>query len=64
MLNMTLYNILKEFSVLITIYLDIKLCGLEQYNNRVVLVTKSCKDCRERIELSFYWDAFDIERII
>jgi hypothetical protein len=64
MLNMTLYNILKEFSVLITIYLDIKLCGLEQYNDRVVLVTKSCKDCRERIKLSFYWDAFDIERII
>ena len=64
MLNMTLYNILKELSVLIIVYLDIKLCGFEQYNDRVVLVTKSCKDCIWRVEFSFYWDVFGIESMV
>jgi hypothetical protein len=48
MLNMTLYNILKEFHVSITVYLNIKLRGLEQYNDTIVFITKSCKDYRGR----------------
>ena len=39
-------------------------CGLEQYNNGAVLAIKSCNDCKRRMKLSFYWDAFDIERMI
>ena len=29
-------------------------CGLEQCNDRPALATESCKDCRGRVELSFY----------
>jgi hypothetical protein len=39
-------------------------CGLEQCNDRAALPTKSCNDCKRRMKLSFYWDAFDIERMI
>jgi len=39
-------------------------CGLEQCNDRAALATKSCNDCKRRMKLSFYWDAFDIERMI
>jgi hypothetical protein len=39
-------------------------CGLEQFNDRAALTTKSCNDCKRRMKLSFYWDAFDIERMI
>jgi hypothetical protein len=26
--------------------------------------TKRCKDCRGRVGLSFYWDAFDIKGMV
>ena len=64
MLNMTLYNILKELNILIIVSLDIKLCGFEQYNDKDVLVTKSCKDCIGRVGFSFYWDVFGIESMV
>jgi len=64
MLNMTLYNILKELHVSITVYFNIKLRGLKQYNYTTVLITKSSKGCKGRVRLSFNWDIFDIKKII
>jgi len=37
---------------------------LEQCNVRASLATESCKDCKERVELSFHWDAFGIEGMV
>jgi len=37
---------------------------LEQCNDRDSLATKSCKDCKGRVGLSFHWDAFGIKGIV
>jgi len=56
-----LYNILKGISISIIVYLDLKHYKLERYNYSSALTTKSCKDNRGGLELSFHWDAFGIE---
>ena len=48
----------------LTIYLDLKHCGLEQCNGSSALAIKSCKGSDEGVVLSFYWDAFDTECIV
>jgi hypothetical protein len=37
---------------------------LEQCIGRIALATESWKDCKERVGLSFYWDAFGIEGMV
>jgi hypothetical protein len=59
-----LQNILKELSAPVTIYIDTKHCGLEQYNGSLAFDIKSCKGRRGGMGLSFRWGAFDIERLI
>jgi hypothetical protein len=39
-------------------------CRLKQCNNRVVLTTEKYKDCRGRVGLFFYWNAFGIKNIV
>jgi hypothetical protein len=46
---LTLYNILKELSVLVTVYLDTKHYELKQCNNKGVLATENCKNYRRRV---------------
>jgi hypothetical protein len=45
-------------------YIDTKHCKLKQYNNSPALDTKSCKDNGEGVRLSFYWSAFNTEKIV
>jgi len=45
-------------------YIDTKHCKLKQYNDNPALDTKSCKDSEGGVRLSFYWSAFNIERIV
>jgi hypothetical protein len=47
-----------------TVYIHIKHRGLEQCNGNPVLDIKSCNGGKGRVDLSFCWDAFDIERMI
>jgi hypothetical protein len=59
-----LYNILKEISASITVYLDTKHCRLEQCNGKPALAIESFKDSVGEVRLSFCWDAFGIERMV
>ena len=51
---LTLYNILKELSVLVTVYLDTKHCELKQCNDKAVLASENCKNYRRRVGLSLH----------
>jgi hypothetical protein len=37
---------------------------LEQCNDKDALATERCKDCKGRVGLSFYWDAFGIKDMV
>lgn len=62
-MRLLINNIVKGYSASITVYLDLKHCKLKQCNGSTAFVTKSCKDNRGGVGLSFHGSAFDIEKM-
>lgn len=50
--------------VSVTVYLNTKHCRLEQCDDGATFSTKSWKNYRERVGLSFHWDTCDIEGMV
>ena len=49
-----LYNILKGLTIPLTVYLELKHCGLKQCNGNLTLATKSCKGSGGGVGFSFH----------
>jgi hypothetical protein len=62
-MRLLINNTVKGCNAPITVYLDLKHYELEQCNDNTTFITKSCKDNREGVGLSFHGSAFDIEKI-